>query len=248
MTSRRPLVLIFAHPRSGSTTLADVLNLHPEITICHEPFAEQPVAGLEGVDATLEAVVREPWCATGIKHVYNLTWPFQSERAYEYNEHLLLHPDWLPVLLWRRNLFAAALSNAIAMQLDAWDNETSRPLLGRGRSLNPIPPQSLRDHISAMERDLARYRDCLTAAGKQFLEITYEELYGGRVPPDEKIAAVNAIIRAAGYDEVTDEEALTAMSRMLSTDNKLNNRTTYNLIPNFEELRRAFGSYAEALS
>ena len=31
-------VVIFAHPRCGSTSLLDILNVHPDINIVEEPF------------------------------------------------------------------------------------------------------------------------------------------------------------------------------------------------------------------
>jgi hypothetical protein len=243
MTSRRQFILIFSHPRSGSTTLAQALNWHPEVRIIEEPFAERKVGSLAELDEALHALVRPPWSGTGIKHVYNYKWPFLSDRAHEYNRHLLLRADWIPVLLWRRNLFDAALSDAIARQLNAWDTETSRRLLGGAVSLAPVPVYRIRKHISAMERDISTYRGYLIDARKPYVEITYEELYGDRVSPDERIAIVNEIIRAAGYRELADDKTIGAVRQLLSSDNKLNNKATYELVPNIEELILAFSEF-----
>ena len=32
--------ILYAHPRSGSTILAEILELHPQLRILIEPFAE----------------------------------------------------------------------------------------------------------------------------------------------------------------------------------------------------------------
>jgi LPS sulfotransferase NodH len=239
MTAARRYLLIFAHPRSGSTTLAQVLNLHPELRILEEPFGDRAARCVEDLDESLEALVKEPWSATGIKHVYNFAWPFPPDQADQCNRHLLLRPGWVVVFLWRRNLFEAALSNVIAQQLQAWDTATGKQRLQERPALRAVPVPSFRSCFRQLQRQIAAYRDCLVANDRPFIEITYEELFGDDVSPGKQMDRVNEILRAAGYPEIREGAEAEAMRRLMAKDNKVNSQATYELIPNYEELRRA---------
>jgi hypothetical protein len=239
MTPAKRFLLIFAHPRSGSTTLAQVLSQHPDVNIVEEPFGNDLVYSLEALDERLEVLVQKPWLATGIKHVYNFAYPFPPDQADAWNQYLLLKAGWTVVFLWRRNLFEATLSNLISRQLQAYDGPTSKQRLQGRPALSPIPVRNFRACYREVQRQIVAYRDCLVADKRSFYEITYEELYGDGVGPHQQLARVNDIIQFAGYPAIQDETTAEAIRRLLAKDNKVNSQATYALIPNLEELRQA---------
>ena len=112
--------LIFALPRSGSTSLAHALNCHPDIRCCLEPFnttrTDIPVPARVEDRETLEerlARIREEY--NGIKHVYvPAGWPFPEGSTL--NGYLLRRPGHRVILLHRRNLLQQIVSNEMAIQ------------------------------------------------------------------------------------------------------------------------------------
>jgi hypothetical protein len=240
MKSTQQFVLIFAHPRSGSTTLAKVLNQHPQMNIIEEPFAKHTIQNVAELEESLDALVHEPWLATGIKHVYNFVWPFTAGQADECNQHLLVHPGSLIIFLWRRNLFEAILSNLIARQLQAWDVTKGKQLLRDRPTLSPVPVRSFQACYRQLFGKITSYRDFLISNHRPFLELTYEDLYGVNISPTQQLEKVNEILFAAGYTAIQDRAKVASVQQLLAKDNKVNSQATYELIPNYMELQQAW--------
>jgi hypothetical protein len=101
---------VVAHPRSGSTSLVEILDCHPELTLLDEPFNEDfsswlpanpdyraRVTDVPSFDRVVDGIVDE---YSGFKvHSYQLD-P-------ELLAHLLCRTDLYVVFLRRRNLLEA---------------------------------------------------------------------------------------------------------------------------------------------
>ena len=53
-------VLLFAHPRSGSSSLFQILDLHPKLRILEEPFNENYVKWKPGNKNYRDEIERHP--------------------------------------------------------------------------------------------------------------------------------------------------------------------------------------------
>src|SRR6476620_10120406 len=109
----KPQVLLFAHPRSGSSSVYQILQLHPELNILEEPFNEgfttwnpqaknyrELVVDIPSLDAQISDILTT---YNGIKMLdYQLPDPLAV--------HLLQRPDWAVIFLRRRHLVQAVVS------------------------------------------------------------------------------------------------------------------------------------------
>ena len=136
-------VVMFAHPRSGSTSLLDILNVHPELNLVEEPFHEsfsiwhpdeKNYAALIEDRTTLDAQLSD------IFSKYNGMKVLDYQLSYELYAYLLLKP-WLKVIVLRRkNVLQAAVSVFIAKQTGIWNIRDLDPESGNSYyKLQAIP-------------------------------------------------------------------------------------------------------------
>ena len=124
-----PRLVVVAHPRSGSNSLVEILDCHPELTLLDEPLNEDfsswlpanpdyraRVTDVTSLDRVVNGILAD---YSGFKvHTYQL--------EMELLAHLLCRRDLYVVFLQRRNLLEAVVSNLIAEQTGlwaAWDRE-----------------------------------------------------------------------------------------------------------------------------
>src|ERR1035438_6924165 len=122
-----PLVLD-GFPRCGSTTLARILSLHPDIECCMEPFHPKRHGG-EFHRLALKAGTVEPalnllsarWNA--LKHVWepSTAWPFRERQ--DLNDDVVKNAE-IVVSLRRRNLLRQIVSSHISKNLHFWIGTT----------------------------------------------------------------------------------------------------------------------------
>ena len=115
---------IVSLPRSGSTSLAEMLNCHRDIRCLIEPFHpkrydgmfRRSVVGEASLDATLDQIFSR---CNGIKHVWESNgWPFMERPGL--NFHMSLKPNLHVIFIVRRNLLQRVVSNLISRQTQYW--------------------------------------------------------------------------------------------------------------------------------
>ena len=175
-------LILFAHPRSGSSNLYQILQLHPALTILEEPFNE----GFTSWDAnnknylalihdipSLDAQLAEIFTAhNGVKV---LDYQLPDDLAV----HMLRRPDCKIIFLRRRNLLQSVVSAMIAEQTNLWKKwDMTRPLEEYYRDLQPLDIAAVQSHVAGLQQHLDFFEGVVDArGGESALKLVYEDLY-----------------------------------------------------------------------
>lgn len=234
--------LIFAHARSGSTSLTRSLNLHPDISVAEEPFHHNygewhpdertyvdSIQDTESLEVALEEIYGR---YDGMKVLdYQL-----SEETYS---HLLLSPDYRVIYLRRRNLLKTAVSGMIAHQTGVW--HISDLNAERARKYQDLEPLDLEDLQKRLEygielRDF--YGEVISKKRQDdVLRLEYEDLYTTNVADTRK--AFSEVFGFLGLG-LPDSDQLDGY---LDADSaRINTTERHASIPNAEEIDQRFGN------
>jgi hypothetical protein len=178
-----PRLVVVAHPRSGSNSLLEILDCHPELTLLlDEPFNEDfsswlpanpdyraLVTDVTSLDRVVDGILDD---YSGFKlHSYQLDPQLLA--------HLLCRTDLYVVSLRRRNLLEAAVSGLIAEQTGLWAEwDRDRALEDYYTNLAPLAVEDVRDKLRQIGENLAEVAAILgTRSGGRVLELCYEDLF-----------------------------------------------------------------------
>lgn len=244
----RERFLVFCLPRTGSNTLMGVLNCHPDVRCCHEPFSttrrdipvhDPIVETREMLDARLERLWAE---YDGIKHVFIPSgWPFPLKSTL--NRDLLLRPGHRVILLHRKNLLQQFVSNEMAIQSRVFQAERSvyRSRIGEFR-FRPIEDRRLGRRLRRWRDEIEWCRRELSRSGKPTLELTYEELFAPAVSVEEKWNILDRIFGFLDRDPGAEGLDRPRIAGLIDPDrSKINSAETYRLVPGIQEIERRFG-------
>jgi len=245
--------LIMSLPRSGSTTLMNVLNCHPDIRCLREPFnpdqAGNAYLGRVHDFASLGSVLCRIWRDfNGVKHVWEpCGWPFG--RGMDFNLRLAMQPDVRIVLLTRTNHLQRIVSYEVAAQTNVWHRVPGTPRDGNSseeNKLRPLDPARLRRNMRLAMAGNELMRNTLRSTRTPFREVTYEQIYAGGTTEDQPAAGlrrVNEILEFLGASSLPDGIPLDAARRLLDPrSTKLNSEQTYHAVPNIEDIEELCGT------
>jgi hypothetical protein len=237
-----PKLVVVAHPRSGSNSLVEILNSHPELTFLDEPFNESftdwlpdnpdylaQVTDVASLDRVVNGILAE---YSGFKvHTYQL----ESEQL----THLLCRSDLHIVFLRRRNLLEAVVSGQIAEQTGlwaAWDRE--RALEDYYTDLAPLSLPDLRDSLRWLGQNLEEVAATLRARGDgRVLELWYEDLFLS--DRSTRWRLVESLWSHLGLPPCQEPR----VSRFLEEPSfRMGNSATYGRLPNLAEIEASLGS------
>jgi len=239
---KSPNFIIIASARTGSTTLADLLEAHPAVSCLAEPF--NPEHGIKWgkkrycqqlEDGTpLHEVVRDIFSEyTGFKHL-------AEQLTRSQNEDLIQFPNARRIFLWRRNHLQRAVSNHISMQAGHWKSDSNKILVAK---MEPLDIERLTRNIEKQKRRIARFRDLCKEAG--CFEVAYEDMFGPDCSNEKKHEILDGIFDYLNIESFKQlpSSVRNRMDTLLNPDvRKLNSELTYRLIPNFEEIEKRLGS------
>jgi hypothetical protein len=238
----KPQVLLFAHPRSGSSSVYQILQLHPELNILEEPFNEgfttwnpqaknyrELVVDIPSLDAQISDILTT---YNGIKMLdYQLPDPFAV--------HLLQRPDWVVIFLRRRNLLQAVVSVLIATQTRLWKTwDMHKPLEAYYQDLQPLSIPEIQQRVIYLKQHM----DMLEAIvdrrpADTTIKLVYEDLYFAPAPQRE--AQIAAIWHMLKLDRLPPEP----LQQYLQPEQaKVNSAATYALLPNAKEIHEQCGN------
>ena len=235
-------VIFFAHPRSGSSSLYQILQLNPELNILEEPFNEnfmqwngsnKNYRELIHDIPSLDVQVAEIFTAyNGIKMLdYQLPDPLAL--------HLLQHPDYKVIFLRRRNLLQAVVSVLIAEQTRLWKRwEMTKPLEEYYRNLQPLDIQDVQRRVTALKDHLDFFESVIDARAKDdVMKLTYEDLFFSEISQQHQ--RITAIWHLLGIEPL----ALERYEYYLRPESvKINSAATYALLPNAREIQESCGN------
>ena len=242
MESPPERTVIFAHARSGSTTLYRILQLHPLMNVALEPFwhgyaKENPgernyVDFIEDVPS-LEKALDDLFAKyNGIKILsYQL-----PKRLYT---HLLLSPEVTVIFLQRANLLRAEVSGCIAEQTKVWQisdlNEETRHTY---RDLEPVSVEKIADGLEYAKELRGCYNSVIERrATGTYMKVCFENLYTGDLGANR--AAAREIFGFLGLELPGCEKLDYHLDPRTS---KINTPETYAMLPNANEIEKRFGN------
>jgi hypothetical protein len=236
----QPFVL-FAHWRSGSTTLVRALERHPKLRVLNEPLSETFTTWRPGDREYRELITDEASLDAELEHMFsehNGIKVLGYQMPWDLNVHLLRNKNLRVVFLKRLNLMRTVVSGLMAQQTDlwhAWDVEDDRE--ERYRSLQPIPIEEVRKGIADIGEDVGYHEGILRRRRGGWLVITYEELYDGDA--SERLAALERVYAFLGVDPADARET----DHLLDpAQTRLNSEESYAYLPNAREIDEALGS------
>ncbi|MDY7013812.1 MAG: hypothetical protein SVX43_09505 [Cyanobacteriota bacterium] len=225
--------------RTGSNYLCNALNGHPEI-LCHgELFHQKQIyiydrknsdldlGTIQERDRCPERFVERVWqhnlghSAVGFK-----LFPKHNEKVLKL---LLKDKKIKKILLLRRNKIRSYVSLQIACQTQEWDIRNSAmetPGKTQKSTSVKINPKSFQDYVQKNNYFFDKLRRTLNASNQEFLEITYEDLFGTE----------SAILKS----ELLEFIDVSVNSKYLKADlKKQNPQPLSELVSNFHELESA---------
>lgn len=250
MTTRSKF-LIFALPRTGSTTLGAILGRHPDVRYAHEPFNKDSVLGKKyavGIkdERSLDIALREVWKDyDGIKHVWEHCsgWPFgRLSPKLPLNQHLLAASDAKVIFLARRNVLRRVVSNEISLQTRQWTSDVDGRRRVLEQTLEPLDIEWVKWQLERERTAIAEHRERLVRARRPFIDLWYEDLYAEDNSPDKslhKLEQVISFLELAPFDAKAKSAARVLLD---PRGQRVNSHDTYSRIPNIEQIERMLGS------
>lgn len=235
-------VILFAHPRSGSSSLHQILQLHPELNILEEPFNEHfiewnpdnkdyhSIAGdIPSLDAQLVDIFNE---YSGVK-VLNY------QLADELAVHLLQRSDCKIIFLRRRNILQSVVSWLLAEQTQLWKRwELLQPFDDYYRNLQPLDVIEIQRRIVYLREHMDFFENIVDRLPKRkAIKVTYEELYFAS--PKQRQRLFDKIWKFLNINPLPQIEY---QNYALPEIAKINSGATYSLIPNIDEIRACCGN------
>ena len=234
--------VIFAHDRSGSTSLSEALSAHPHVRVARDPFhpkygqwhpSERTYRDSLTDVASLQTLLDELSAQyNGIKVLsYDL-----SEELYTY---LLLLPNLKVIFLRRRNILQTVVSGAISEQTrvwQTWDLKSQREDIYR--DLQSIDIGELKKALEYQIWLQIYYRRVVMRRLRDSrLFLNYEDFYTGDLNQNrENLLGVLCFLGFGAADLSKADQYLDPRAA------KLNNEDTYKMLPNAEEIDRVLGS------
>ena len=235
-------LIFFAHPRSGSTSLYEILQLHPELNILEEPFNENFTRWNSNNKNYRDLIYDIPSLDV---HVAEIFTAYNGIKMLDYQLpdnlviHLLQNPAHKVIFLRRTNLLQAIVSVLIAKQTEVWKKwETTKPLEEYYQSLQPLDLQDVQRRILALKEHLDFCESVIDARPKDtVIKLTYEDLYFSERPRQYQL--VTAIWNLL---KISPLEWKQYQYYLRPEEVKINSAATYSLLPNAREIESYCGN------
>jgi Sulfotransferase domain len=234
-------VILFAHPRSGSSSLYQILQLHPDLNILEEPFNEHFTEWNLNNKNYLSLIFDIPSLDAQLADIfiaYNGVKVLDYQLPDDLAVHLLQRSDCKIIFLRRRNVLQSVVSVLIAEQTHLWKKwEMTRPLEEYYQNLQALDiteiqgrTRYLKDHLDFFEGVLDNRSE------REAIKLTYEELYfaspaqRGQLMDDMwKLLEIMPLSQESYQNYFQPEKA------------KINSVETYSFIPNAEQIQQLCG-------
>ncbi len=235
-------LILFAHPRSGSSSLCRILQCHPELHVLVEPFHENFTRWQPGNPNYLERIHDIPSLDVQLAEIFAT---YNGIKVLDYQldnalaVHMLQRSDCKIIFLRRRNLLQAVVSVLIAHQTQLWKKwDMSKPLEEYYQALQPLDIADVQRRVCELKHHLDYFEPVLdTRTDNAVIKLIHEELYF--VPParqHEQIAMLWQLLELAPVEP----EHFNYYLRPEAV--KLNSLATYSLLPNATAIQQQCGN------
>jgi hypothetical protein len=238
-------LILLAWPRSGSSSLWQILRAHPDLRLFpDEPFNEgfagwspgnpdylARIHDIESLDAVLAELFED---YRGIKV---LSYQLDEEQL----RHLILRSDLRIIFISRRNLLQTAVSDRIAKQTNLWnrwDASPERPLERYYDCLEPLDLEDLASYVRELAPHLRWIESVLNLREDgHTLQMRYEDLYfATREAQHAQLAAIWSFLELPPPNTPDVDYYLDPRSA------RLGGPETYGRLPNAAEIDAVLGA------
>lgn len=235
-------ILFLAHPRSGSSSLYEILQSHPALNILEEPFNENFTRWDAGNRNYLELVHDVPSLEAQVAEIfetYNGIKILDYQLPPDFIAHLLRRADCRIIFLRRRNLLQAVVSVLIAEQTQLWKKwEMTRPLDEYYQNLQPLDIADIQQRVIEMKDRLNFFESVVDERpAHEAVKLTYEELYFSE--PSRQEQQFNAIWKLLQIPPLKLEQNQNYLKPETA---KINSAAMYAMLPNARDIDEACGN------
>lgn len=237
-------ILFLAHPRSGSSSLYEILQSHPALNILEEPFNENFTRWEAGNKNYIELIRDIPSLEAQIAEIFA---EFTGIKILDYQlppgliAHLLRRADCKVIFLRRRNLLQSVVSVLIAEQTRLWKKwEMTKSLEEYYQNLQPLDIVDIQQRVAELKRRLDFFESIIDERpAHEAVKLTYEELYFSK--PSRQEGQINAIWDMLGLPPLKLERHRIYLQPETA---RVNSTVTYAMLPNAQEIDKACGNDA----
>lgn len=238
--------IIFAHARSGSTTLLRVLEQHEELKMAHEPFSQgyfidglsrkkiREISSKKDLYVSLLDIFRKN---NGFKHI-------QQHIDINLNKELLLLEKVKIIFLYRKNLLETAISSKISSMVKDWGwNPDKFKEKTKNFKFPSINIKEIEQIINKIKTQNNEYKSFIMENNIPFFELAYEDLFGPSITYEKKVEIINKIFDFLNKSHISDPKKIEKIKHMLNPEEmKTGSVDLYKKIPNIMEIEKTFGS------
>jgi hypothetical protein len=235
-------LIFIAHPRSGSSSLFQILQLHPQLNLLEEPFNEGYSNWSPDGKTYLEKLVDLPAFIAVLDDIFSR---YDGLKLLNYqldaymNTYLFQREDLLFIFMRRRNILQSVVSTMIADQTGLWKMwEMVKAKEDYFQKLQPLDILEIQRDVHDINQQLNEIEGQLDQRPAQtVVKFVYEDLYFS--PPAEQRRQIDTIWPFLGLSALEDER----IRYYLSPEKvKINSKETYRLVPNIQEIEDQCGS------
>ena len=235
-------IILFAHPRSGSSSLYQILQLHPELDILEEPFNENFALWNPHQKNYLDLTHDIPSLDAQLADIFAM---YNGIKVLDYQLpdnlaiHLLERRGCKIIFLRRKNLLQSVVSVLIVEQTQLWKKwEMTRPLEDYYRNLRPLDVYNIQQRVTDLKQHLDFFESVIDALpDNAAIKLTYEALYfAPAARRNAQIAAIWNFLRIAPLE-------LEQLQYYLQPEAvKINSAATYDFVPNAHDIQQFCGN------
>jgi hypothetical protein len=235
-------LIFIAHPRSGSSSLYQILQLHPSLNILEEPFNEGFAEWSPNGKTYLDKIVDIPSFDEQLADIFS---EYNGLKMLNYQldddvlAYLLEKKDLFFIFLRRRNILQSVVSTMIADQTGLWKMwEMNRTFGEYYKQLKPLNISEIQSDTQEIEKQLDNIERRLDNRPKgTVLKFVYEDLYFTAL--EQRKRQIEVIWPFLKLSPLRDERV---EYYLLPEKVKINSLETYRMLPNCQEIEEKCGN------
>jgi len=230
--------VIFASARTGSTSLADLLNKIKGVNLCFEPFNEDyPKWKTGNIDYLSKIKDKSSFnkVLNDLFDNFNALKVLDYQLPEKYYFKLLSRSDIKILFLRRKSVLDQIISDLVAHQVGEWRKTKDINVYD---NLKPLDLKEMGEKLKYVKKLNEMYYDYLEKSRKNdFLPLWYEELYL------ENLAANRTRLKKiCDFLNIIIPSDKAIRNHMTPSVSKINYENCYKMIPNYDDIIERFGS------
>lgn len=231
-------VVIWTVQRTGSTTLANILELLYNQSILHEPFnSNRSMAYKRDKEVLIQQLKSLQQKPISIKHCWNVHSP-------QYNQLILnftIEEGYRIILLYRENALAREISSQLAKQTGVWGQSSIKKYPNYlEQELLSLNIKQMKKNIETYLEQLKEYKNYLIQKKVNFFEVSFEDLFENSL--ETRLRQIKNICQFIGVSPENMKNKHEEICDLLM-NYRQNGKPIYQKIPNIKEIQQEFSNY-----